>query len=473
MTLRQRFLGAFVLIIVLAVSLSAAVAYRSTQQQLATFVAEIGRLEANDLARHLGRAYVAADGWGTVNMALTEEGYFYMNEGEHEEEEEGGEENGREGFHIEKIRVVVVDMDNTVVVDNSGLLATGTAVTDLAGEQTAVIDNRTNQTVGYAYVDVNQEFLSTESGGFLQDLLQNSALGGLLIAVIALGLAFWLLRRIIAPVTALTAATQTLAEQGNPTLLPVTSDDELGQMSATFNQMTNALQTQRDLRQRLLNDVAHELNTPLSVIRLEAHGLRKGFQAPSDAANQIIQEINLLQNLVSDLNWLAETDSGKQKIVPESCGLAQLLDEEAKRWQPYAQAKQITLELGDLPELPTVQLDPLRIRQALGNVVRNGLQHTEVGGRVEITAVSRSQTIQITVTDNGAGIDPADLPHLFERFYRADRSRKRGTGGIGLGLAISHAILVAHSGTIHIASNGIGKGSAVTLELPAPQSNKK
>lgn len=474
MTLRQRFLGAFVLIIVLAVSLSVAVGYRSTQQQLATFVAEIGRLEANDLALHLGQAYFAADGWSTVGTVLAEEGYFYDSENEHREEEsaehtevEGGNaENDGERFHIEKIRVVVVDASGMVVVDNFGTLTPGTLAPNLDGEQTAVFDSRTNQIVGYAFVDVNQEFLSTESGSFLQDLLQNSALGGLLIAVIALGLAFWLLRRIIAPVTALTAATQTLAEQGSPTLLPVTSDDELGQMSAAFNTMATALETQRNLRQRLINDVAHELNTPLSVIQLEAHGLRKGFQAPAKTANQIIQEVNLLRNLVSDLNWLAETDSGEQKIVPDECDLAQFLTDEAKRWQPYAQSKQISLTLAQLPALPTLQLDALRMQQALGNVIRNGLQHTEMGGKMEITAVSSSQAIYISIIDNGIGIDPADLPHLLDRFYRADHSRSRETGGSGLGLTIAQTIVVAHGGTIAITSDGIGKGSTVTLQLP-------
>jgi len=164
-------------------------------------------------------------------------------------------------------------------------------------------------------------------------MLYTTTIGGLLTAAMALLLAAWLSRRITAPVTALTQATQAIAQRGDTALLPVTSSDELGQMSAAFNQMATALQTQRDLRRRLLNDVSHELNTPLSVIRLEAHGLRKGLQTPTRAANQIIQEVNMLRNLVRDLNWLAETESDELRLAVEPYSIHQLLTTEVERWQ--------------------------------------------------------------------------------------------------------------------------------------------
>ena len=151
---------------------------------------------------------------------------------------------------------------------------------DLDGQQTAVIDSRTNQTVGYVFVDVNQEFLSTESGGFLQTMVRNSALGGLLIAIIALGLAFGLLRRIIAPVTALTSGTQAIAEHGRSELFT-------------------------------------------------------------------------------------------RHIRIEPCGLDKFLTSEIGRWQPQAEAKQIALKLNLPSNLPTLSLDPQRVRQALSNVIRN------------------------------------------------------------------------------------------------------
>ena len=129
------------------------------------------------------------------------------------------------------------------------------------------------------YVDVNHEFLSAESHGFLSTLLWITGIGGLVTVGVGVGLAAWLSRRITGPVAALTKATQAIA-RGDTTNLPVTSGDELGQMSAAFNRMASSLATQRELRRRLVNDVSHELNTPLSVIQLEAQGLRDGLQTP-------------------------------------------------------------------------------------------------------------------------------------------------------------------------------------------------
>lgn len=473
MSIRWRFLGAFILIIVLAVSLSVAVGYYTTRGQLDAFIGELSGNEAKSLAKNLSQAYTSAEGWKTVNVVLSEAGYLYDNEElEHGEGGEGEGEGGEEGselFHIDRIRVVIVDVEGTVVADNFSELAAGEVAPDLDGERTTIVDLGTKQLVGYAYVDVNHEFLATESLGFLRGLLYRSAIGGLLIAVIAFLLAIWLSRRITAPVIALTQATQAIAQQGESAPLPVTTSDELGQMSAAFNQMTTALQRQRDLRKRLLNDVSHELNTPLSVIQLEAHGLRKGFQSATRAGENIIQEVNTLRHLVRDLNWLAETDSGEQRLTLEPCSIHQLLATEVERWQPQAQMQQLTLSLQPLPELPTLNLDQMRMSQALGNVIRNALQHTfaAAGGRVTVAAtIEMGNWVGISVTDDGVGIDAADLPHIFSRFYRTDHSRSRGTGGSGLGLAIARAIIEAHHGKIAVTSDGLGQGTTVRFDLP-------
>ena len=291
-------------------------------------------------------------------------------------------------------------------------------------------------------------------------------IGGITTALIALLLGAWLSRRITAPVAALTQATQAIAEYGDSALIPVTSSDELGQMSAAFNQMTTSLQTQRDLRKRLINAISHELNTPLSVIQLEAHGLRKGLQSPTEAADKIIQEVKMLHNLVTDLNWLAETESDEMRLAVEACSIPQFLTAEVDRWQPQAQMQQITLSLEPLSELPMLYFDRMRMSQALGNVIRNALQHTEAGGQVDIAATQKEGGyLEISVTDNGVGIDSSELPYIFDRFYRTDNSRDRQTSGTGLGLAIARSIIEAHNGTIAITSDGIGLGTTVCFEL--------
>ena len=465
MSLRWRILWALMLMIALTVTLSLGLAYYAARQQFDAFVDELGRHETNDLAGRLSRAYTEAGGWGTLDAVLAEEGYLYEMESDHVEGDEG--ESGESAlFHVDRIRIVIVNLAGRIIRDNFAELATGQTATDLSGPRTEIMDMRRGQAVGYAYVDVHQDFLATESLGFLRELLLRSLIGGLLIIAVALLLATSLSKQVTAPVRALTQATQAIARRDDATLLPVASSDELGQMSAAFNQMTRALQRQRDLRKGLMNDISHELNTPLTVIQLEAQGLLDGLQKPRPAAQRIIQEVKMLRNLVNDLNWLAETDSNEVRFKLESCAIDQLLTSEVERWQPQAQARRISLSLLPRPPLPELRLDPMRIRQALGNVIHNALQHSPEGQvTVEAAVMEDGKQVQIAVTDDGAGIAAADLPHIFHRFYRPDLSRSRGSG---LGLDIARAIIEAHGGRIAVHSDGDGCGTRVTFSLPVP-----
>ena len=467
-SLHGRIVRAFVLIVVLAVTLGVGVGYYVTGSQVDGFIAQLTIVEADNVARSLSRAYRSSGGWATVDRVLADAGFRYDGEEAGHERREERERHGSETFHVERVRVVVVDRHGAVIRDNLSRLQPGEQAPELSGERVAVTDGATGQRVGTVYVDVDRAFLATESHGLLRRVLTTTALGGVLIAAVALALAAWLSRRITTPVTRLTDAARTVARQGEIGLLPVTSTDELGQMSAAFNRMTGALQTQRDLRGRLINDLSHELNTPLSVIQLEAKGLRDGLQEPAGGADRIIREVTMLRNLVQDLNWLAETDSGELRLVREACSVADLLGAEVQRWQPQARIRGIGLSFQARSALPMLELDRMRMNQALGNVVHNALQHTESGGRIVVAAgVEPDGRLAITVADDGEGVHAADLPHLFDRFYRTDESRSRDTGGSGLGLAIAHAIVTAHSGTITAHSEGPGRGTTVRISLPA------
>ena len=464
MSLRWRIMGSIVLVIVLTVLISVGVGYYATQSRLGVFVDEIGGDEASQLAQNLSREYTEAGGWETVDRPLSEAGYIYDGVPRRERSEES-ERESFELFHQDPIRVVIAGIDGRVVKDNLSKLLSGTTVTDLDGHRGTVFDLTTNQPVGHVYVNVNHEFLSTESRGFLNTLLYITVIGGTLTVGVAILLAAWLSGRITAPVTALTEATQAIA-QGDTTRLPVTSSDELGRMSAAFNQMTSALETQRDLRRRLINDVSHELNTPLSVIQLEAKGLRDGLQTPESASDHIIQEVDRLRGLVTDLNWLAETDYGEMRLTLETSSIHELLAAEVGRWQPQSQSRQVELSLQVSADLPDMDLDRMRMSQALGNVLSNAINYTEAGGNIVLRAGLESDaTLAISIIDDGIGIHAADLPHVFDRFYRTDQSRSRGIAGKGLGLAITRAIVEAHGGTVAATSDGLGQGVTVTCRL--------
>ena len=465
MSLRWRIMGSMVFVIVLTVLISVGVGYYATQARLGVFVDQIGDDEASQLARNLSREYTAAGGWETVDRPLREAGYIYdgVLQRERHEESEG---ESFELFHRDPIRVVIAGADGRVVKDNLSQLLPGTAAPDLDGHRETVFDLAANQPVGHVYVDVNHELLSTEWHGFLNTLLYITLIGGVLTVSVAILLAAWLSKRITAPVTALTEATQTIA-QGDTTLLPVASQDELGRMSAAFNRMTSTLETQRELRRRLINDVSHELNTPLSVIQLEAAGLRDGFQTPESASDHIIQEVDRLRGLVTDLDWLAETDHGELRLTLEASSICELLTTEVERWQPQSQARHVELSLQASADLPDMDLDRMHMSQALGNVLNNAISCTEAGGSIVLrVGLENDEVLAISIIDDGIGLDAADLPHVFDRFYLTDQSRSRGIDGTGLGLAITRAIVEAHEGTITATSDGLGQGVNVTIRLP-------
>ena len=465
MSLRWRIMGATVLVVVFSVLISVAVGYYATQARLGAFVEEIGDDEAVQLARNLSRDYTAVGGWDTVDSVLSEAGYGNTR-GADGARPDGGEENHVEALHRDPVRVVIVDIAGRVVLDNFLELVSGASAPDLGGYRETVFDLTADEPVGHVYVDVHREFLSSESHGFLSTLLVITLIAGVLTAAVAVLVAVWVSGRITAPVMALTEATQSIAA-GDMTRLPVTSSDELGRMSEAFNRMTSALETQRELRGRLVNDVSHELNTPLSVIHLEARGLRDGLQTPESASGHIIEEVERLRGLVTDLNSLAETDHGELKLVVEAASVSELLVAEVDRWQPQAQAREVALSLQVPGDLPAVDLDRARMSQALGNIVSNAIRCSEDGESVVITAWRDvDDTLAISVVDEGVGIDESDLPRVFDRFYRTDQSRTHGITGTGLGLAITRAIVEAHGGTVEAASDGPGRGATMTIRLP-------
>ena len=465
MSLRKRIVAATIVMVLATVIVSSLVAYFATESRLGVFVEQIGDEEAARLAQSLSQAHAETGGWQTADAVLKQAGYAY-GQAVQRERSESGEENHIEILHQDPVRVVVVDADGSVVLDNFGQLAPGSSGASLDGHREPIPATASNLPAGHVYVDVNRELLSTESDGFLSTLLSIILIGGLLTVGSAILFAVWLSKRITAPVRALTEATQAVA-RGDLTRLQVSTSDELGRMSDAFNQMSSTLDTQRELRRQLVNDVSHELNTPLSVIQLEAAGLRDGLHSPDAASGHIIEEVERLRGLVTDLDWLAETDHGELQLNLESAALEELLIAELERWQPQAEARRVRLSLRAADGLPEIVCDRGRIGQALGNLLGNAIGSVDPGGSVVLSVRSDPDAgVAISVIDDGIGIDPADLPHIFDRFYRTQQARDRGVQGTGLGLAITRAIVEAHGGAVAASSEGPGQGAAFSIRLP-------
>ncbi|MFC1437513.1 ATP-binding protein [Streptacidiphilus sp. N1-10] len=270
--------------------------------------------------------------------------------------------------------------------------------------------------------------------------------------------------RLVRPLRALAEAAQRPNEPH--ARVPVRGRNEIGYLAAALNDLSQRRERIEQQREAMVSDVAHELRTPLSNIRGWLEAVQDGVAVPDpELVSALLQEALLLQHIIDDLRDLAAADADTFRLHPEPVRLREVLQQVAAAHQDAARAAGVTLETrtdGD----PGLVADPLRLRQAVGNLVSNGIRHTPAGGSVTVGARRDGPEALIEVGDTGDGISPENLPHVFERFWRAEKSRSRQTGGSGLGLAIVRQLVQAHGGTVSVDST-VGKGSVFTLRLPA------
>ncbi len=296
--------------------------------------------------------------------------------------------------------------------------------------------------------------------------LDRALLGAALVALVAaalLGLA--LSRMIVKPLREMAGVARHLAAGHYEQRVEVRSRDELGDLAGAFNEMAKSLAATDRMRRELVANVAHELRTPLTSIEGFTEALEDGvFPADSSTYRRIRDEAARLHRLVEDLTALARAEApGDRARIPVH--LNRLVADAAVTLQPRFEAEGVNLET-DLPaEEIVIQGDADHLRQALDNLFDNALRHTPNGGTVRIQLQTDGNWVRLTVADNGEGIPAQDLPHIFERFYRSDRSRARSTGGAGIGLTIVKHIVERYGGSVEVESS-LGDGSAFTLVLP-------
>ncbi len=290
----------------------------------------------------------------------------------------------------------------------------------------------------------------------------------------ALAVSIFVSRRVVLPVQEMMAASRRIAagryeeRVAVPGNVDVDDLDELSQLALSFNQMAATLDRTEARRMELIGDVAHELRTPLSSIKGYMEGLIDGV-LPAGAATfqQVYREADRLQRLVNDLQELSRVEAGAFALNLKPTPVARLVEATVARLERQFEEKGVALETDAPPDLPLVRADEERIGQVLLNLVGNALQYTPSGGRVRIGARREGDVVRLAVTDTGMGLAPEHLPHVFERFYRVDKSRSRAGGGSGIGLTIARHLVEAHSGQIQAASEGPGRGSTFSFTLPA------
>ena len=269
--------------------------------------------------------------------------------------------------------------------------------------------------------------------------------------MLAVVLSFLLMTRLLGPLTKMTEVTRKIASGDYSGRVPLKSQDEIGQLAASFNTMAESLQKIEQLRKTMMIDVAHELRTPLTNIQGYLEALRDGVIAPSQETFQILHEETLrLANLVEDILRLAKADAAKATLRKTEGSITSLISQAFNSFRYQFDSKKITVETNftDGPDL--LWFDPPKLLQVINNLLQNAWQYTLPEGKVRIFTEPIPGGIKVVFANTGGEIADADLPFIFERFYRAEKSRSREHGGAGIGLAIVKELIEAHNGQVGV-----------------------
>jgi signal transduction histidine kinase len=355
-------------------------------------------------------------------------------------------------------RAIVVDTDGNVVIDSESALL-GERVDNLFRENGVEL-RRGESSIGTFIITSVDGVYTVEQSFFLQKVREGLLIGGGASMGIALLLAIGIAYRITRPIRSLTAATEHIQAGQWGYQVDVRTRNEIGQLGDAFNQMSRHLDEQRCLRSRLVDDLSHELNTPLSLMRLELQGMVDGLQTPTEAAEHLSQELHEVSELVADLIFLANQDAARSPKM-EWVEINDLVSSAVRRFDGSASGD---LELRFMPcnTEPLIYADGDLVQRAISNLISNAIRYTGPNGEITLTVKTVGESVEVVVTDTGEGIPSEHLPHIFERFYRVDSSRTRQSGGRGLGLAIVKQIMEQHQGKIRVESQP-DLGSTFTL----------
>lgn len=374
------------------------------------------------------------------------------------------------GYHEDDIREIrglhgLVDANLKALIPFAGMNIGDTVPQDQMKHAVPVeVDGKT---VAWILPDTKFQFsLNAEEQLFLQRTNLAIGLAALAGVLVAVAMGFLLAVRLIKPIRRLTLASQEMAHGDLQQEVPVTSQDELGQLTQTFNKMSLDLFEADQKRKQMTADITHDLSTPLQIISGYMEMLENDQIHLSPERIEIIKtEIEHLRRLVGDMTTLTQAESGGLEVQPQVVQPAALLERVQLAFQPIAAQKDIQLVLNAQPDLPEISVDEGRMIQVLKNMVENAIRYTPSQGVITLSADADEQ-VHLRVKDSGEGIAAEDLPYVFDRFYRADKARGRSTGKLGLGLAICKTLVNAMGGTISAESEGKNQGTSIVVSFP-------
>jgi two-component system OmpR family sensor kinase/two-component system sensor histidine kinase BaeS len=324
-----------------------------------------------------------------------------------------------------------------------------------------------NADVGYLILTTppGRSTLSTAEQNFLDQLRLTFVYAAVIAGILGIVIGLVVSRTLAAPLDELANAARAFAARDWKRRVKVGGTDEIAQVAREFNQMANEIERAETLRKNLMADVAHELRTPLAVLQGNLRAMLDGvYPLEHGEIATLYDETRLLSRLVDDLRELALADAGKLPLNVQAVDATEIVRATIANFSIAAETQSVALS-ADIPnDLPHVQADPDRLAQILRNLLANALRHTPGGQTISVQCAVFNSGLKISVRDTGEGIASEDLPHVFDRFYRADKTRARASGGSGLGLAIVKAWVEAMGGKIGVESEQ-GKGSLFWFSL--------
>ena len=454
--MRLRIFLAFALVVLVSILSLVTLVRLTTQREVTTFMFRGGMSGSTELVNALEAYYKENQSWQGVETLL-------RTPGSHGRMGQGTGQQGMAGMMNQRLRLA--DSDGSLVYDTGDPQTSGQLNTQQI--DAAITLKNGSRTVGYLLPESGMAFQAGDQTALMARLDNAARVAALIAGGVSLLLAMLLAYTVLRPVRDLTKAAQSLASGQLSHRVKVSGDDELASLGKAFNQMAESLQQAEQSRRDMTADIAHELRTPLAVQRAHLEAIQDGiYPLISESLDPILQQNHTLARLVEDLRTLALADSGQLTLNRAPNDLTELVKHVIERFKPQTDSRLVELHLQPAQTpLPLVSIDPVRIEQVITNLVTNALRYTPEKGRISLSFSSHPGQILLQVHDSGPGIPPKDLPHIFERFYRAGQSRSREEGGTGIGLAIARQLAEAHGGTL-TASNHPKSGAVFTLSLP-------
>lgn len=307
-----------------------------------------------------------------------------------------------------------------------------------------------------------------EAADFSKNLEQTLWIAGLFGAALAIVLGYLFTRQIVAPLDRVTTAARRVAEGDLTQRVKTSGSGELAELGKSFNQMATTLSRDQRLRQNMVADIAHELRTPLSILQGNVEAMLDGvLDTNTENLNSLHQETKLLSRLIDDLRTLSLAEAGQLKFYPEAIDMREVSSQVIDGFQTQFATKNLKVSLEATEDMPLAWVDSDRTAQVIRNLVSNAFNYTPEGGSITLRLTPGREGITVSVIDTGTGIPADDLPHVFNRLYRVDRSRTRSTGGSGLGLAIVKQLVEDQGGRVWVESQP-GQGATFSFLVPYP-----